>query len=207
MDKIKLNVLGLSYSQTQTGAYALVLAEEDGKRRLPIIIGTEEARSIAMQLEGIKPVRPLTHDLFLSLANSFNIELTEVNIVRVEQGIFYAKLICIRKRAKIIIDSRSSDAIALAIRFNCPIFASEKVMRKAGIYFDEKTGKMIASDENSEEKKKDEKKSYKDMTIKELDKLLKIVVEEEDYETASVIRDEITSREPNSGNDDKNITV
>jgi len=201
MEKIRLSVLGLSYSQTKTGAYALVLAEEHGKRRLPVIIGIEEARSIAMRLEGIKPFRPLTHDLFLSMGNAFHIELSEVNIVRLEEGIFYANLICKRKDAKIVIDARTSDAVALAIRFNCPIYTNESVLRKAGIYFDEKTGKMSGTDEQSDEDESPVVK-YKKMSTKELEKIMKQAVENEDYETASIIRDEIKSREPNADDDE-----
>ena len=125
--KIRLNIIGLSYSQTQTGAYALILGEETGKRRLPVIIGTSEAQAIAVQLEGLTPYRPLTHDLFLSMASAFHIELLEVNIVKLEEGVFFSELVCAKDGSKIKIDSRTSDAIALALRFKCPIFVCSPI--------------------------------------------------------------------------------
>ena len=133
MHKIKLNVLGLSISQTQTGAYALVLSEDNGERRIPIIIGPVEAQSIAIQLEGLHPPRPLTHDLFKNIANAFGIELVEVFIYKLEEGIFYSELICDQAGTRISVDSRTSDAVALALRFMCPIYTSEEILNKAGI--------------------------------------------------------------------------
>ena len=134
--KVKLNILGLSYSQTQSGAYALVLAEEEGDRRIPIIIGGVEAQSIAIKLEGLEPPRPLTHDLFLNFARAFDVELTEVLIYKLEEGIFYSELVCTRSSEVIRIDSRTSDAVALALRFNCPIYTYEEILAKAGIVLD-----------------------------------------------------------------------
>ena len=136
MNKIRLNVLGISYSQTQSGAYALVLTEEHGDRRIPIIIGGFEAQAIAIQLEGLSPPRPLTHDLFLNFATAFNITLTEVNIYRLEEGVFYSKLICVNGKREVTIDARTSDAIALALRFKCPIFTTEDIMSQSGIVLD-----------------------------------------------------------------------
>ncbi|MCT4645437.1 MAG: bifunctional nuclease family protein, partial [Carboxylicivirga sp.] len=134
--KIKLNILGLSYSQTQSGAYALVLAEEDGERRIPIIIGGVEAQSIAIKLEGLEPPRPLTHDLFLNFSKSFNIEVTEVVVYKLEEGIFYSELVCKKDNEQLHIDSRTSDAVALALRFGCPIYTYEDIIEKAGIVLD-----------------------------------------------------------------------
>ncbi|MDA3952225.1 MAG: bifunctional nuclease family protein [Bacteroidales bacterium] len=136
MSRIKLNVLGISYSQTQTGAYALVLTEEKGERRIPIIIGGFEAQAIAIQLEGLKPPRPLTHDLFLNFSMSFGINLIEVNIYRLEEGVFYSKLICNNGGKDITIDARTSDAIALALRFKCPMYTTEEILQKSGIVID-----------------------------------------------------------------------
>ncbi|MGQ9621772.1 MAG: bifunctional nuclease family protein, partial [Bacteroidales bacterium] len=133
MNRIKLKVLGISYSQTQSGAYALVLMEEKGSRRIPIIIGGFEAQAIVIKLENLEPPRPLTHDLFKSFADVFGIDITEVFIYKLEDGIFYAKLICNKDDEEFTIDSRTSDAVALALRFNCPIFTTEEIMEKAGI--------------------------------------------------------------------------
>lgn len=187
--KIRLNILGLSYSQTQTGAYALILGEEEGKRRLPVIIGTAEAQAIAVQLEGLKPFRPLTHDLFLNISIAFHIDLIEVNIIKLEEGVFYSELVCRRDDSKIKIDSRTSDAIALALRFQCPIYTKEGILEKAGIFIDEKTGKFKSSAEKYEES------SPKEKTVEELKKLMSDAINEEDYETASIIRDELKTRD------------
>jgi bifunctional DNase/RNase len=130
MNKVKLNVLGISYSQTQTGAYALVLAEENGRRRIPIIVGGFEAQAIAIQLEGLKPPRPLTHDLFLNFAHTFNIDLLEITVYKLEEGVFYSKLTCDNGQRIIEIDARTSDAIALALRFKCPIY-NRRNLKKA----------------------------------------------------------------------------
>ncbi len=192
MKKIQLKIAGLSYSQTRAGAYALILEEEEGKRRLPVIIGTTEAQSIAIQLEGLKPYRPLTHDLFVSMASSFHIEVLEVNIVRLEEGIFYSEIICKREHAKIKIDSRTSDAVAIALRFKAPIFVKESIMTKAGMLFDEDKGKFVENSEDS--KSEDKEKKYIDMTNDELNKLMEESVKNEDYETASLIRDELNKR-------------
>lgn len=199
MKKVKLNILGLSYSQTQTGAYALVLSEAEGSRRIPIIIGAVEAQAIAIQLEGLKPPRPLTHDLFLNVALAFNIEIAEVFIHKLEEGIFYAEIVCEQNSNRIRVDSRTSDAIALALRFECPIFTTEEILDKAGINmeFDE------AGDGNSEfEGAEHPKKAsvghadYSDYSSLELNDLLDAAITDEDYERASEIRDEINKRKP-----------
>ena len=190
--KIKLNILGLSYSQTQSGAYALVLSEEEGERRIPIIIGGVEAQSIAIKLEGLEPPRPLTHDLFLNFSKTFGIEVTEVIIYKLEEGIFYSELICKKGEDMLNIDSRTSDAVALALRFSCPIYTYEEIIDKAGIVLD--------FDKKEEEEKatltaRPDSTKYSSKTVDDLKKLLQEAIEDEDYERASNIRDEINSRE------------
>ncbi|MGM0648131.1 MAG: bifunctional nuclease family protein, partial [Bacteroidota bacterium] len=140
-DKIKLDIIGISNSQTQTGAYALILGEEEGQRRLPIIIGGFEAQSIAIELENMHPNRPLTHDLFRNFAEAFNITLNEVVINKFQEGVFYAQLVCFSDEGQKIIDARTSDAVALAVRFKAPIFTYEEVMSKAGILIEEEKEK------------------------------------------------------------------
>jgi bifunctional DNase/RNase len=173
--KVRLNVLGISYSQTQTGAYALVLAEEDGNRRIPIIVGGFEAQAIAIQLEGLKPARPLTHDLFFSFANTFNISLLEVNVHKLEEGVFYSQLTCFNGERNVEIDSRTSDAIALALRFRCPIYTTEEILSKAGIIIDfENEGEEQGTEtENFEEGSKEEPEELSDLSeysVEELEK-------------------------------------
>ncbi len=201
MSKIKLNVLGISYSQTQTGAYALVLTEEYGERRIPIIIGGFEAQAIAIQLEGLKPPRPLTHDLFLNFAMSFGINLIEVNIYRLEEGVFYSKLICNNGGKDIAIDARTSDAIALALRFKCPIYTTEEILQKSGIVIDiqERGEKKVSKQDilNVEEKETTPKPTgnkYKNLDLGELEDLLDEAIKNEEYEKASIIQDEINKR-------------
>ncbi len=196
MRKVKLNILGLSYSQTQTGAYALVLSEVDGNRRIPIIIGAVEAQAIAIQLEGLKPPRPLTHDLFLNVALAFNIEISEVFIHKLEEGIFYAEIVCEQNSNRIRIDSRTSDAIALALRFDCPIFTTEEIIEKAGIImeFDDSDEEGETSDSNNKTSSKHI--DYSEYLPEELNELLDAAVADEDYEKASEIRDEINKRKP-----------
>ncbi len=203
MSKIKLNVLGISYSQTQTGAYALVLTEENGERRIPIIIGGFEAQAIAIQLEGLKPPRPLTHDLFLNFATSFGVNLLEVNIYRLEEGVFYSQLICNNGKNNISIDARTSDAIALALRFKCPIYTTEEILQKSGIVIDIESEEKIqphksSSDESSDKPDADVSSmssyEYEDLDIEALEVLLDEAIKKEEYEKASIIRDEINKR-------------
>jgi bifunctional DNase/RNase len=199
MGKIKLNVLGISYSQTQTGAYALVLAEESGNRRIPIIVGGFEAQAIAIQLEGLKPARPLTHDLFFNFSNKFGITLQEINIHKLEEGVFYSQLTCFDGSKVIEIDSRTSDAIALALRFKCPIYTTEEILEKAGIIIDFEQDNENASEESVDLEDYQEKESSKNETLSELsldelNKFLAEAVQDEDYEKASQIRDEINRR-------------
>lgn len=198
-EKIKLNVLGISYSQTQSGAYALVLTEDNGDRRIPIIVGGFEAQSIAIQLEGLKPPRPLTHDLFLNFANTFNIILLEVNIYKLEEGVFYSKLLCDNGIQKVEIDARTSDAIALALRFGCEIFTSEQIMEKAGIVLDFEKGEDAPGEPSgkkdinvSDNPNPDSK--FGKYTTQDLEALLNEAVQNEDYERASEIRDELNKR-------------
>ncbi len=200
MSKIKLNVLGISYSQTQTGAYALVLTEEHGERRIPIIIGGFEAQAIAIQLEGLKPPRPLTHDLFLNFAMSFGINIVEVNIYRLEEGVFYSKLICNNGGKDLAIDARTSDAIALALRFKCPIYTTEDILQKSGIVIDiqERSENKSVKKQPTTEKKKtttSEVNKYKDMDVNGLKELLDEAIKNEEYEKASIIQEEINRRQ------------
>lgn len=201
MSKIRLNVLGISYSQTQTGAYALVLAEENGKRRIPIIVGGFEAQAIAIQLEGLKPPRPLTHDLFLNFARTFKINLLEVTVYKLEEGVFFSKLTCDNGRQIIEIDARTSDAIALALRFKCPIYTTEEIMRKSGIILDfEKEARTITkskSDPATQDIDVEEsapKEGLGKISSQELKIMLDEAIKNENYERASLIRDEMKRR-------------
>ncbi|MBN2814522.1 MAG: bifunctional nuclease family protein [Bacteroidales bacterium] len=201
MNKVKLNVLGISYSQTQTGAYALVLAEENGRRRIPIIVGGFEAQAIAIQLEGLKPPRPLTHDLFLNFARTFNVDLLEVTVYKLEEGVFYSKLTCDNGQRIIEIDARTSDAIALALRFKCPIYTNEEILKKAGIIldFEKESAVQTAGDQPSATRQvKVQDTTFTDElkhnNLQELKELLDEAISEEDYEKASLIRDEINRR-------------
>ena len=197
MNKIRLNVLGISYSQTQSGAYALVLSEENGQRRVPIIVGGFEAQAIAIQLEGLKPPRPLTHDLFVNFALSFKINFIEVNIYKLEEGVFFSKLICDNGQTRISIDARTSDAIALALRFKCPIYTTEDILTRAGIVIDfenETRTKKIESEEIKTEVPVAENEELKELDLEELKELLSEAIGKENYERASIIRDEINRR-------------
>lgn len=200
MKKIKLDIVGLSYSQTQSGAYALVLGEYDGKRRLPIIIGGFEAQAIAIELEKMAPSRPLTHDLFKTFSDKFGITVKEVIIHNLSEGIFYSKLICHDGLKTEEIDSRTSDAIALAVRFKCPIYTYEFILSSAGIVIDEnkeegdetespaaeepvKTGATLRSSD-----------PFEDLSTEDLKEQLKKAIDEEAYEKASKIQAELNKR-------------
>lgn len=182
-------IVGLNYSQAQSSSYALVLGELNGKRRLPIVIGHFEAQAIALELEKMKPSRPLTHDLFHNFAKAFGIKIQEVIITRFYEGIFYAVLVCYNGKQLLEIDSRTSDAVALSIRFNCPIYTYEGILAQAGILFDEEQAKDVPTAD-----KPDEDSAFMMMTITELENELGKAIEEEDYEKASLIRDEIKKR-------------
>lgn len=196
MKKVKLEIIGLSYSQTQSGAYALVLSEAEGSRRLPIIIGGFEAQAIAIELENMKPSRPLTHDLIKSIATSFEINLKEVIIHSLKEGIFFSKLICEREGNEIEIDARTSDAIALAVRFKCPVYTYESIINSAGIRLDQEDDLKTPEEEESTAQLSTpkDKNDLTKLSIKELEKRLENAVENENYELASKIRDEINKR-------------
>jgi hypothetical protein len=198
MKKLRLDIIGLSYSQTQTGAYALVLGEAEGNRRLPIIIGGFEAQAIAIELEKMAPSRPLTHDLFRKFAEAFKITVKEVIIYNLLEGIFYAKLICDDGVNEVEIDSRTSDAIALAVRFSCPIYTYEFILSSAGIVIDEAS--ETSPSEETEEPVVESRTaaaatgSLDNVPTEELETMLQQAIDEEAYERASTIRDELNRR-------------
>lgn len=195
MEKFKLEIVGLSYSQTQSGAYALVLQEVEGSRRLPIIIGGFEAQAIAIELEKMVPTRPLTHDLFKNFATAFDIQVKEVVIYNLVEGIFYSKLICEQNGKEVEIDARTSDAIAIGIRFNCEIYTYENILDSAGITMDE-TGIDDDGDLIAEAFEDGESEGIlESLSVEELQFELNKAIEDEDYELASKIRDEINKKE------------
>jgi len=195
MHKIRLNILGLSVSQTQSGAYALVLAEENGERRIPIIIGPVEAQAIAIQLEGLKPPRPLTHDLIKNMAMAFDIALIEVTIYKLEEGIFYSELLCEMNGKEINIDSRTSDAVALALRFRCPIYTTEEILKKSGIILDlENEDSPVRNISDKDDFTDSDVSTYAQYSAKELNEMINEAIQHEDYEKASIIRDELKKR-------------
>ncbi len=197
MKKLKLDIVGLSYSQTQSGAYALVLGEVGGRRRLPIIIGGFEAQAIAIEIEKMTPSRPLTHDLFKSFAQAYSINIQEVIIYNLVDGIFYAKLICNEGKKTTEIDARTSDAIALAVRFECPIYTYEFILASAGIVIE---GNDFVFLENIDSPATEEKSAapvptnYTSLTDDELKEKLQQALTDEAYERAAKIRDELTKR-------------
>lgn len=195
MKKLKLDIVGLSYSQTQSGAYALVLGEVNGRRRLPIIIGSFEAQAIAIEIEKMTPSRPLTHDLFKSLAENYHINIQEVIIYNLVDGIFYAKLMCSDGKKTSEIDARTSDAIALAVRFDCPIYTYEFILASAGIVIE---GNDFVFLENIEAPKEEKVAStslnYSALSEEELKIKLQEALAEEAYEKAASIRDELSRR-------------
>ncbi|MGM0649041.1 MAG: bifunctional nuclease domain-containing protein [Bacteroidota bacterium] len=208
MDKIKLKVLGLSYSQTQSGAYALVLEAIGSEHRIPIIIGSFEAQAIAIQLENLKPPRPLTHDLFLSLAEQLKFWIKEVQIFKLEEGIFHSRLIVINGKETLEIDARTSDAVALALRFNCPVYTTKEIIDQAGLIIniegeepeDESTG--TASEKKQTPTSNTTSESVENLSQKSLDELnnmLQDAIEKEAYEKASKISDEIKKRKSDKG--------
>jgi len=205
MGKVKLNVLGISYSQTQSGAYALVLSEEEGNRRIPIIVGGFEAQAIAIELEGLTPPRPLTHDLFKNFSDAYGIRIIEVNIHKLEEGVFFASVLCDNGAHQMTLDARTSDAIALALRFQCPIYTTQEILEKAGIVLDFEKGADLdagASAQETEEvadlsgspEKKSPRADLSESSMDDLKAMLAEAVSKEDYEKASEIRDEINRR-------------
>ncbi len=201
MKKVKLDIVGLSYSQTQSGAYALVLGEVNGRRRLPIIIGAFEAQAIAIEIEKMTPTRPLTHDLFKTFAQAYHIEIQEIIIYNLVDGVFFAKLICTDGQNTQEIDARTSDAIALAVRFNATIYTYEFILSSAGIVIEGndflflENMESIAKEQSSEDMPTSIPVSgYQSLTVEELQQKLEEALAEEAYEKAARIRDELNKR-------------
>ena len=199
MKKVKLEIVGMSYSQSSSGAYALILGISGESRRLPIIIGGFEAQAIAIELEKMKPTRPLTHDLFKSFADHFDIRIVEVVINKFEEGIFFSKLVCEAGGSTTEIDSRTSDAVALAIRFDCPIYAYESILNEAAIDMDSDSLEPEKMADESGEKDIETTGKYEDYLVEELAEMLKKAIAEEQYEEASRLRDEINKRKEKLG--------
>lgn len=194
MKKIELDIIALSHSVTQSNNYAVVLGEQEGVRRLPIVIGGFEAQAIAVAMERMTPTRPLTHDLFKNTLNIFEIELKEIIISDLLDGVFYAKLICQHDNKLVEVDSRTSDALALAVRFNCPVFTYEFILDSAGVILEgDEEGKSAAP-----KKKKGERKGLESYSADTLNKMLEEAIQKEDYEKAAKIRDEMSRRSKDS---------
>lgn len=196
MRKIELEIVALSHSITQTHSYAVVLGEVNGLRRLPIVIGGFEAQAIAVALEKMQPSRPLTHDLMKNFMTAFNVDLTEIIISDLQEGIFYSKLVCVSENDTVEIDSRTSDALALAVRFGCPIYTYDNILESAGILMED-SGKKKKELGSGVEKTNMSQNDLKDLNLDELNTLLTEVLEQEDYLRAIAIRDEINSRSKN----------
>ena len=209
MDKIKLDILGLSSSQSQSGSFALVLGEENGNRRLPIIIGMFEAQAIAIEIEKVVPNRPMTHDLFKSFAGAFNYSVEEIIISDLKEGVFFSKIICSDGIRQVEIDARPSDAIAIGIRFDVPIYTYETILSEAGIVLNEFNDEEDGDDDDDEEAEGDEvqssyvkkesmiaasEDSIKNYSTDQLKSMLEEAVQKEDYEKAARIRDELNNR-------------
>ena len=199
MKKIQLEILGLSSSQSQSGSFALVLGEKDGNRRLPIIIGMFEAQSIAIQIEKINPNRPLTHDLFKSFAQQVGVTVQEVMISDLKEGVFFSKIVCNDGDKQFDLDARPSDAIAIGLRFNVPIYTVESVLSEAGIILsdledEDEEGDELSTEPKAESKPVEKKESIKETSTEELNKLLEDALAKEDYEKAAKIRDELAKR-------------
>ena len=200
MKKIRLEISGITYSQTQSGSYVLTLSEVSGKRKLPIVIGGFEAQAIAIELEKMAPNRPLTHDLFKSFCEAYNVMVTEVIIYKFHEGVFYAKIICIKENEVTEIDSRTSDAIAIGVRFNCPIYSYNSVLDEVGNT--KELGEFDEDDDSSDEDNIEQLElddpfdvfSDDNDSIEELQNKLKEAIEREEYEIASNLRDEIAKR-------------
>ena len=193
MRKIELEIVALSHSITQTHSYAVVLGEVNGMRRLPIVIGGFEAQAIAVALEKMQPSRPLTHDLMNNFMSAFNVDLSEIIISDLQEGIFYSKLVCVGENDTVEIDSRTSDALALAVRFGCPIYTYENILENAGILMEDTTGKKKKTITTTE-KEDSGHDDLRALSVEELTTLLNEVLEQEDYIRAIAIRDEINSR-------------
>ena len=193
MNKIQLEIKELLYSQSSSGAYVLILGDKHSMRRLPIVIGEHEAQSIALGLEGNRPSRPLTHDLFKKFAEQFGVELSEVVITRFLEGVFYAMLVCKQGDDLSMVDARPSDAIALAVRYNCPISVYENVMNEAGIEMED-VKDMDPNKEIPEEEPSDTPDTLDNLNVEQLQQLLQLAIEEENYEKAAELRDLINSK-------------
>src|SRR6478736_7535437 len=193
MKKIELEIVALSHSITQTHSYAVVLGEVNGLRRLPIVIGGFEAQAIAVALERMQPSRPLTHDLMKNFMNAFNVELMEIVINDLQEGIFYSKLVCVNEHDTVEIDSRTSDALALAVRFGCPIYTYDHILESAGILMED-NNKKKSSDIPVDEVSEASREELSKLSVEELNTLLNDVLEQEDYIRAIAIRDEINKR-------------
>ena len=198
MKKIELEIVALSHSITQTHSYAVVLGEVNGLRRLPIVIGGFEAQAIAVALEKMQPSRPLTHDLMKNFMNAFNVDLLEVNITDLQEGIFYSKLVCSSENDTVEIDSRTSDALALAVRFGCPVYTFEHILDSAGILMEDTAATKKRKPTEIEETSSGTG-DLKTLSLEELNKLLNEVLEQEDYLRAIAIRDEINIRKRSRG--------
>ncbi|MFM7838840.1 MAG: bifunctional nuclease family protein [Chitinophagaceae bacterium] len=197
MKRIELEIVALSHSITQTHSYAVVLGEVNGLRRLPIVIGGFEAQAIAVALEKMQPSRPLTHDLMKNFMNAFSVDLQEIIISDLQEGIFYSKLICSNEDNTVIIDSRTSDALALAVRFGCPIYTYENILENAGILMEDTAGKKKKKGEEvavATESTSSSSEDLRSLSLDELNTLLNEVLEQEDYIRAIAIRDEINNR-------------
>lgn len=192
MTKIGLDIIGMSYSQSQSGAYALIMGEQGGRRRLPIIIGGFEAQSIALGLERMQPARPMTHDLFKNFADHFGIQIVEVVIDKFKEGVFHAVLVCMLNGERSEIDARTSDAVSLAIRYQCPIYTYEAVLAEAGVIIDEEDEK--AAKKEPEAYRAESEPEFADFLIEDLEEQLQQAIETENYEKASRLRDEIKRR-------------
>ncbi len=194
MRKIELEIVALSHSITQTHSYAVVLGEVNGLRRLPIVIGGFEAQAIAVALEKMQPSRPLTHDLMKNFMSAFNVDLSEIIICDLQEGIFYSKLVCVGENDTVEIDSRTSDALALAVRFGCPIYTYENILESAGILMEDNAGKKKKTVTTTTDKDDSAHDDLRALSVEELNTLLNEVLEQEDYIRAIAIRDEINSR-------------
>jgi uncharacterized protein len=192
MKRIKLKVMGISYSQTQSGAYALLLIEENGERRIPIIIGGFEAQAIVIKLENIEPPRPLTHDLIKKIADQFNIAVSEVMIYKLEEGVFFSKMVCNNGDKEYSIDSRTSDAVAIALRFGCPIYIDNDILEKAQLTNTPSDTDLVSASDSVNLSEPNAK--YSSLSDEELYKMIDDAVKTEDYERAASIRDEIEKR-------------
>ncbi len=194
MNKVRLEILGLSYSESSTGAYVLILGDVNSRRRLPIVIGNAEAQSIAVGIERQQNSRPLTHDLLLKFANTFSVRILEVVINRFRDGVFYAMLVCQQGDDIVMVDARPSDAIALAVRLNCEIYAYDIVMDEAGIIMDDMEESESQPDSESNINKVEGKPNLDLLTVHELEDLLQEAIDNEDYAKAALLRDEINGR-------------